>query len=113
MEKTLHRIFVGESPEAIIYKARALAEDFERLIRSGAPNEIDLAAAPILDFWTPAIRQSAALAGVVAGHALIRDGKMALTSHLFAIDRDHGWARTWSRYYRLGRPIASASGRQQ
>lgn len=40
--------------------------------------------------------------GAVVGHPLLGDLSHIHTSELFAIGEAAGWARTWSRYYRLG-----------
>lgn len=43
------------------------------------------------------------LFGTVMGHPIIEDGRNVCTSELVALDRESGWVRTRSRYYRLGR----------
>ena len=93
----------GDSAEAIVAFARKLAEDFERLTADGSPSRSDLATAPVIDLWRPAPRILLALAGTVTGHPILRDGRPTITSQLFAYDEAAGWARTWSRYYALGR----------
>jgi len=58
-------------------------------------------------------RMRPALAGATTGHPLLGDCPIIRTSELFAIDADRGWARTYSRFYRLGRPGGAARGRDQ
>ena len=97
---------------------RALADQADNLVdalrrlAAGAPNRADLADAPVLDCWRPASRFAPALLGLVDGHPIIGANRTTLTSELFAIDTDAGWARTWSRWYRLGDPLPSGDGRR-
>ena len=103
----------GGDPATIVAQARRLADDVERTL-SGAPlTDAVLAGAPVLDAWRPALRSVHALVGVVAGHPGVADGHHALTSELFAIDVERGFARTWSRFYQLGRPFVLADRRTQ
>ncbi|MDN3712911.1 ATP-dependent Lon protease [Paracoccus cavernae] len=70
------------------------------------PTEIDLADAPLLAFWQVLLdsRGMSMLFGEVTDHPKL--GKTTMTSsRLIAIDREAGWARTISRWYRLGRPF--------
>ncbi|WP_428990946.1 DUF6634 family protein [Methylocapsa aurea] len=57
-------------------------------------------------------RITPALAGAVAGHPALGD-RSIVTSDLCALDAAAGWARTSSRFYRLGRPGGAARGRDQ
>lgn len=78
----------------------------DQLTAGAAPDRHELAAAPLLDSWrrtlVPAVEP--ALYGRVADHPRLRGRRQVVTSRLLAIDVDAGWARTLSRYYRLGRP---------
>ncbi|MDZ4312091.1 MAG: DUF6634 family protein [Cypionkella sp.] len=71
------------------------------------PTEADLAAAPTLDNWRPFVskRGGVILWGMVSGHPRLSIGPMT-TSQLLWICRDEQWARTASRWYRLGQPFA-------
>ena len=85
-----------------IARARALLAGIEQ-----GPTPKDLEAAPLLDLWQAAVAQSTGLPllwGCVAGHPLLRDGWIH-TSPLIALGTDLGWARTRSRWYRLGTPL--------
>jgi hypothetical protein len=53
--------------------------------------------------WRVHSIRSAALEGIVVGHPALRDGPVR-TSTLFYCDKELTFARTLSRYYRLGRP---------
>lgn len=71
------------------------------------PTAQDLETAPLLELWQAAVTQSTGiplLLGCVAGHPLLRDGWIH-TSPLMALGTDLGWARTRSRWYRLGSPL--------
>ena len=101
---------LGSNPRQTIDACRRLADDLEYLIAHGRPADAALLNAPLLDQWRHVLAPSAALAGIVDGHPLLRDGRPAVTSNLFAIAPAAGFARTWNRWYRLGRP-ASLSAR--
>lgn len=100
-------------PADIIERARRLADDIERLAAAGGPTAADLTRAPVIDLYRPAQRTATALIGVVAGHPSVRNRHVTLTTEVFAIDSDAGWARTWSRFYALGRPIDLGDRRRQ
>ncbi len=105
-------IFLGDDPKQIIRRTRALSDDIARILADGVPAESDLAEAPILDHWVVIGRRTPALAGAVAGHPVLGD-RSIITSDLFALDDEAGWARTAGRFYRLGRPGGAACGRDQ
>ena len=67
------------------------------------PTEKDMKRAPFLDPWC-AVREHdrCILLGVVTGHSKLREGARIYTSLMFQVHPDLGWARTWSRFYRLG-----------
>jgi hypothetical protein len=97
--------FIGGDAAHSLAKARQLAEDLAQLAKNGGPTPEQLAAAPLLHLWRGTARDSAALTGLVFGHPRLADNRPALTTELFAIDIDAGWARSWSRFYRLGQPL--------
>ncbi len=96
----------------IAAQARRLADALDRLAADGRPSASDLVDVPIIDMWRPARRFAPALIGLVAGHPILRSSKPKMTSELFALDTDAGWARTWSRWYRLGDALPSGTGRR-
>jgi len=83
----------------------ALADDMER-VRCGVPPEAMAdEEAPILDRWILAQRGVPCLAGLSTGHPLlVGEGRLIGTSDLWLLSEDRAWARTLSRWYRLGRP---------
>ncbi len=102
----------GHTPDELAAAARRLADDLARLASGSDPDPAALADAPILDWWSPAQRRTGCLIGLASGHPRIARGHTTLTTELYAIDRDGLWARTWSRFYRLGR-TAGDGGRRQ
>lgn len=101
----------GEHDPALdIEQARliALLSDMDRL-RDGVRPEHLAADAPFLDRWTVGYRPVACLVGLSTGHPLLpEDGRQIATSDLKLMSQDQSWARTLSRWYRLGRPAAGA-----
>lgn len=72
------------------------------------PDAATAAAAPTLDRWCVIrSRGDCLLIGRVNGHPLLRENARATTSPLFRIAAADGWARTWSRIYRLLAPDPS------
>ena len=82
-------------------RLRRLLADLEGIEAGWRPSARDLAAAPVLDDWRIAHRAVPCLAGHVAGHPRIGEGRPALTSELWLIAPEAGYARTLSRLYRL------------
>ncbi len=81
---------------------RAL-KDWEKLANGYSPSLNDLADAPLLVDWEPRWTATGVmfLVGQVRGHPKLQDGPCS-TSLVLAVDVQEGWARTLSRYYRLG-----------
>jgi hypothetical protein len=86
----------------------ALLSDMDQL-RAGVRPEHLAADAPFLDRWTVGYRPVACLVGLSTGHPLLPgDGRQIATSDLMLMSQDRSWARTLSRWYRLGRPAVGA-----
>lgn len=84
---------------------------FDKVLRAIAaaeagPSDADLAQAPVLSDWKAAISPGGhvMLWGEVTDHPLLGNASIH-TSQLIAIDPAAGWARTASRWYRLGRSL--------
>lgn len=82
---------------------------FDKVLRSitaadAGPSDQDIALAPLLSDWKPAISPCGhvILWGEVTGHPILGNASIT-TSQLIAINSEAGWARTASRWYRLGR----------
>ncbi|GLQ80541.1 hypothetical protein GCM10007881_40600 [Mesorhizobium huakuii] len=88
----------------------ALTADMERVRRGVPPEAMAGDAAPILDRWILAQRAVPCLAGLSTGHPrLVGQDRLIATTDLWLLSEDRTWARTLSRWYRLGRP-AEQSG---
>jgi hypothetical protein len=89
-------------------RLRRLADDFDRIVAGEAPTQADLEYAPPLVDWRLMLALSGlSLAGFVAGHPLL-GARQIMTSPLWVLDPDLRWARTLSRFYRLGVPAGGA-----
>jgi len=100
------------SPQAITpeltSKLRRLADDLDRIAAGMAPSAAELSRAPLLVDWCLALGLSGlSLTGFVAGHPLL-GRKQIITSPVWTLDPDLRWARTLSRFYRLGIPAGGA-----
>jgi hypothetical protein len=77
------------------------------MLRAGISPENLAVDAPLLDHWLVAVRPASCLVGRSTGHPLLPGvGRAIVTSDLMLMSRDHEWARTLSRWYRLGRPAS-------
>jgi hypothetical protein len=94
----------GPQPDlrAVATRLRRLAEDLEAIHRDGRPPRGTLRDVPVISGWSLATHAVACLSGVVTGHPDIGEGRPAITSQLWALDRRRGYARTLNRFYRLG-----------
>jgi hypothetical protein len=86
--------------------ARALA-DAKLLAGGEAPDPDELGKAPLLRRWriidNTKRGQGLRLIGVCSDHPILQGKRILTTSHIVAMDLDKfRWARTLSRYYRLG-----------
>ena len=87
-----------------------LLHDIRDLRVGEMPRSLDLKAAPIINQWSYGLVPVRCLAGSVRGHPILGNMARIHTSELILVDPDRGWARTWSRYYRLGTPEGPATG---
>jgi len=87
-----------------VERIERLAVDLRALHEGRVPTPQDLVDAPTIDRWTiAATTGSPALLGHVFGHPMLGTREV-LTSPVIVAAPDDGFARTISRYYRLGRP---------
>lgn len=108
MNATLENATDDESISREAERLEELARDLRAIAQGTAPTNAELRRAPQLDGWALSVRPARCLTGVVTGHPILR-GPIVRTSELYLIDRRRGWARTLSRFYRLGTPLAAAS----
>ena len=85
----------------------AAAEALVAKIAGGwRPADEELRDAPLIDHWIPLVTEDGAvLLGDIAHHPILEPGRRKATSMLLALDGSLLWARTISRFYRLGRPL--------
>lgn len=87
--------------QRIIAKLEALAMDLKRISEGSGPTLDELENAPLLDFYAMTERPMYCLKGQVYGHPILGDGQI-YTSQIFALNTPQRWARTLTRWYRLG-----------
>jgi hypothetical protein len=87
----------------------SLLRDIRYLRTGGMPRSADLRAAPTIDQWSYGLVPARCIVGSVCGHPILGDRARIHTSEIILIDPESGWARTWSRYYRLGAPEVPAT----
>ena len=98
----------GAVTPALIAKLRSLACDLDRIAIAAAPTTAELAKAPLLVDWRIVLALSGlALTGFAAGHPHL-GARAIVTSPLWVLDPELCWARTLSRFYRLGVPEGGA-----
>ncbi|MEH2499575.1 hypothetical protein V1294_006054 [Bradyrhizobium sp. AZCC 1678] len=92
---------------------KKLHNDFEAYLRGEDPPPDELATAPRIDQWVPAISRGPdgnyrmTLVGMMIGHPTLTNGRRIETSPLVWIDGQSRWARTMSRVYVLGEPAGA------
>lgn len=85
-------------------RLRALVADIERIDAGAPPEALAGEDAPLLDRWVMGQRLVPCLAGLSTGHPkLPGQNRLIGTSDLWLLSDDRSWARTLSRWYRLGR----------
>ncbi|MBB3952919.1 DUF6634 family protein [Aureimonas jatrophae] len=92
-----------------IERSAELLRDLRHLRDHTTPPRSVLERAPLLDGWSPAIRSVACLVGRPHGHPRLSGRRPAATSPLRVISLEDGFARTESRFYRLGRPATETT----
>ena len=92
-----------------IARLESLTADLEQLALGRLPSPEAVAAAPLIDCWAQGLRSEPCLIGQMQGHPLCR-GPVSVTSGLWVWAPELGWARTLSRFSRLGRPLEGGRG---
>lgn len=99
----------SEELDAEVKRLCRLVSDIARIDRGVPVEDLD-GSASVLDNWVQGIRPAPCLLGLATDHpTLPGEGRSIVTSHLVLMSDDGQWARTRSRWYRLGRP----AGRQR
>jgi len=100
-----HRLLTLE-----IERLLRLVNDLKAIRDSSGPAPSDLEDAPILGNWERGARPAACLFGSVCHHPTLTGmGRPIGTSDVWVLAPDQGWARTLSRWYRLGLPRDAGS----
>ena len=94
--------FIGNHPEDTAAMLERLATDLRKLGGGYFPSALTLNETPLLSLWAVSHRPRPCLIGSMCGHPLIEQGRVGVTSEIYAIDRNRRWARTLSRFYKLG-----------
>lgn len=99
----------GDAYETSLNRIRGLAADMERIGQGTPVEELVGEPSPLLDQWS-----TERPAGRLSRRACKRTspprgrGRPILTSDLWLVSADLKWARTLSRWYRLGEPLVNA-----
>lgn len=100
-----HRLLTLE-----IERLLRLASDLKAIRDNSGPTPSVLEDAPLLGNWERGGRPASCLFGNVCDHPMLLGmGRPIVTSDLWALAPDQGWARTLSRWYRLGLPRDAGS----
>ncbi|GGA82815.1 hypothetical protein GCM10011385_41290 [Nitratireductor aestuarii] len=93
-------------------RLKPLVADMEKVAAGMLPEEIAVPEeTPTLDDWFGVALETPALAGYSTGHPrLVGTRRLITTSDLWLISHDQRWARTLSRWYRLGEPMTAQQG---
>jgi len=79
-----------------------LTHDLRSLNQGKPPSEQELRSCPLLDQWSFGFLPIPCLVGAVYQHPALGSLPNIHTSELILMDPARRWARTWSRFYRLG-----------
>lgn len=92
-----------EQLELEIRMLKALVDDLQRIFEGDYPDEQLLTNSPAITSWKLSARRATCLEGILFEHP--RLGQIVphgITSELWFLDLDRNYARTFSRFYRLG-----------
>jgi hypothetical protein len=93
-----------------IERLEKLVEDMRIVASSGGQDIPAGQEVPVLEEWRPAFRPAISLMGLSTGHPELPGRRRAIaTSALAMLSEELGWARTESRWYRLGKPFGMKS----
>lgn len=89
-----------------VKKTEELLADLKRFTQKQFPTQEELEEAPLIDEYVIVPRSAHALSGLVHEHPRLGTTSI-MTTQLWVIAPSLGWARTWSRFYRLGFPAGT------
>lgn len=93
------------SLDRMLGKLGSLVTDMEAVRRGVSPEELAGSHPPVLASWTIGVGRNLYLEGLSTGHPKLRgQDRLISTSELFLLSENQAWARTLSRWYRLGEP---------
>lgn len=94
----------SEELDAELKRLCRLVSDLARIDRGVPVEDLD-GEVSVLDSWVQGIRPAPCLLGLATDHpTLPGQGRSIVTSDLVLMSDDGQWARSRSRWYRLGRP---------
>lgn len=94
-------------------RLKRLVADIEALKSGRLPDISGIEGSAVIHGWVLDQRPAACLRGYMEGHPTVRPGRMGITSDLWIWAPHHGFARTLSRFYRLGPQADHRGGRGQ
>lgn len=100
------RAWFNPTPEQLTQNIATLIDlqgALNRLLQGLGPSDDEYALAPYLENYILCDRLDWCLQGDVTSHPALGSKRVA-TSSLYALNCRQGWARTYSRWYRLGHP---------
>lgn len=98
MDDSQSRIWFGTDQKKIVSSLRALANDLEAVGTDGWEPDSSV----LMTDWSLGERSLPCLFGKTHGHPKLPDNRPMFSSELFFLDRSAGYARSFSRWYRLG-----------
>lgn len=99
----MHYTYENPRVRELAARIHDLSRDLRLIEELKAPSIRDIASAPVIDDWYVGHRMEPALIGRLSGHPVVRPGPV-VTSGLFYLDPLAGYARTMSRWYKIGAP---------
>ncbi len=102
MPEELKARYRGEERD-LAEKIQGLAADLARIGNGEGPSASDLLGSPVLHGWAEVPFAATRLTGRGNGHPRLGNPETLTTSMAVVVNEKEGWARTLSRFYRLGR----------
>jgi len=110
LETTMAARITGYNINSLYRELENLTDDLRGLNQDKPPSEQELRSCPLLDQWSFGFLPAPCLVGKVYQHPALGTLTNIHTSELILIDPERRWARTWSRFYRLGNQQLTEAG---